>query len=262
MPASVVYGADEASINQGAELDASASTGATSEAEDATFVAHEKDPLEPLNRKIFAFNDSVDTYALKPVATFYRSVAPQPLRQGVHNFYGNLQEVRTITNDLLQGKLVQGGQDSLRFAINSTVGLFGFVDVAGRIGLTSNKEDFGQTLSVWGVPDGPYLMLPFLGPATVTDAAGMAPEYLLHNYVNLPDIYWGAGDQGWQFTGMYAISKRSDLFDVESLVVGDRYNFIREAYLQRRAFLVNDGKIDDRDLLNVDDLGDDFFEDD
>lgn len=220
--------------------------------------ANEKDPWESFNRKVYAFNDTLDIYVLKPVATGYHNITPDFVEKGVSNFFGNIYEIRTITNDLLQGKFSQAGQDGTRFVINTTVGLFGVVDVAGHIDLSSNDEDFGQTLSVWGVPAGPYLMLPVLGPSTVTDAAGRVPEMAMELFEEAPDVYFGQDNASVLMAGGYAISKRADLLKVEGIVAGDRYTFIRDAYLQRREFQVSDGAISD-DLLN-DDLGEDFFE--
>lgn len=222
--------------------------------------ANEKDPWESVNRKIYAFNDTLDVYALKPVATAYRAVTPDPVEDGITNFFGNLLELRTITNDVLQAKFSQAGQDSTRFLINTTVGLFGFIDVAGRIDLTANDEDFGQTLSVWGMPAGPYVMLPLLGPSTVTDTLGRGPEYGMHLYEVVPEAFWGLDEAGLPMAAGYAINKRAELLKVEGIVAGDRYSFIRDAYLQRREFQVYDGKINDDKLLN-NDLGEDFFKD-
>lgn len=221
-------------------------------------VANEKDPWETFNRKVYAFNDTLDVYVLKPVATGYHEITPDFVEEGVSNFFGNIYELRTITNDVLQGKITQAGQDSTRFLINSTVGLFGVVDVAGHIDLSENDEDFGQTLSVWGIPSGPYLMLPVLGPSTVTDAAGRVPEMALEYFEVVPDAFFGIDHASVPLAGAYAVSKRAQLLEVEGIVAGDRYTFLRDAYLQRRDFKINDGAISD-DLLN-DDLGEDFFE--
>jgi phospholipid-binding lipoprotein MlaA len=220
--------------------------------------ASEKDPWESFNRDMYAFNDTLDVYFLKPVATGYRNVTPDFVEKGVSNFFGNIYELRTITNDLLQGKLKQAGEDSTRFFINTTVGLFGVVDVAGHIDLSANDEDFGQTLSVWGVPAGPYVMLPVLGPSTVTDTAGRIPEMSMELFEEVPDAYFGVENVSIPLAGAYAVSKRAQLLDVEGMVAGDRYTFIRDAYLHRREFQVSDGAISE-ELLN-DDLGEDFFE--
>ncbi len=220
--------------------------------------ASEKDPWESFNREMYAFNDTLDVYFLKPVATGYRNVTPDFVEKGVSNFFGNIYELRTITNDVLQGKLQQAGEDSTRFFINTTVGLFGVIDVAGHIDLSANDEDFGQTLSVWGVPAGPYVMLPILGPSTVTDTAGRVPEMSMELFEEVPDAYFGVENVSIPLAGAYAVSKRAQLLDVEGMVAGDRYTFIRDAYLQRREFQVSDGAISE-DLLD-DDLGEDFFE--
>lgn len=224
----------------------------------APVAASEKDPWESFNRKIYVFNDTLDIYLLKPVATGYHNLTPDFVEQGVSNFFDNIYELRTITNDVLQGKFAQAGQDSTRFFINSTVGLFGLIDVAGHIDLSANDEDFGQTLSVWGAPAGPYVMLPLLGPSTVTDTAGRVPEMSMELFETVPDAFFAVDDASIPLSAGYAVNKRAKLLEVEGMVAGDRYTFIRDAYLQRREFQVNDGAISD-DLLN-EDLGDDFFE--
>lgn len=223
-----------------------------------TGFASEQDPWESFNRKIYTFNDVLDVYVLKPVAMSYHTVTPDLIEQGVNNFFANIYDIRTITNDLLQGKFGQAGEDSTRFFVNTTVGLFGVVDVAGRIDLNSNDEDFGQTLSVWGLPAGPYVMLPFLGPSTVTDTAGRVPEMTMELFEEVPSAYFGVENSSIPMAVGYAINKRARLLEVEGIIAGDRYTFIRDAYLQRREFQVNDGAISD-DLLN-EDIGEDFFE--
>lgn len=218
----------------------------------------EADPWEGFNRKVYAFNDVLDTYALRPVAVGYKAVTPDLVEEGIGNFFENIFELRTILNDVLQGKFAQSGHDTLRFFVNTTVGLLGFVDVASRIELERNQEDFGQTLAVWGVPRGPFLMLPLLGPSTVRDASGEVPD-MIFEYEKLPEYYFGHDHLRWQMLGTYVIVKRAALIEAESLLVGDKYAVMRDAYLQRREFLINDGQLSD-DLLE-DDLGEDFFED-
>lgn len=213
------------------------------------------DPWEGFNRSVYRFNDFFDRYLLKPVAEGYVRVTPQPVRTGIGNFFSNLGEVTTVINDLLQGKFKQAGLDSTRFLVNTTVGLVGFIDVGSRIGLERNNEDFGQTLGYWGVESGPYLMLPFLGPSTVRDAAGLVPEYY---YASPLELAVEEHRVRYGLYGVDAVDTRARLLDAEKMVAGDRYTFIREAYLQRRAFLVRDGALDDSFL----DEDDDLFEDD
>ncbi len=218
------------------ELDFEAALAAL-EAEEAQASA---DPWEGFNRRVFAFNDRLDAYLLKPIAKGYQAVTPRLLDQGVTNFFGNLGEVSVVTNDLLQGKLGQASRDGLRFLVNSTIGFFGLFDVAGRIGLRANNEDFGQTLAVWGVPSGPYLVLPFLGPSSVRGSAALVPESQLS-----PLRYTEDEALGYQLLGLDVVDTRADLLSAEEVVRGDRYIFVRDAYLQRREFLIQDGQVED-----------------
>lgn len=212
----------------------------------------ERDPWEGFNRTMFTFNDTLDFYILKPVATGYDKAMPDPLQDGVTNFFNNVGEIKTIFNDLLQFKFKQAGLDSTRFLVNTTVGVFGFIDIGSRIGLDRHDEDFGQTLGYWGVESGPYIVLPLLGPNTLRDSAGMVPDYYISPY--------NAVDHDltrYSIRAMDIVDLRAGLLDVEKLIAGDRYTFFRDAYLQRRDFLVSDGQMKD-DFLEDDDLFDDF----
>lgn len=212
------------------------------------------DPWEGFNRTMFRFNDTLDRNLLKPVAKGYKKVTPKPVRSGVNNFFSNLNEIPTITNGLLQGKFGQAGMDTARFLINTTVGLFGFIDVGSRIGLPKHDEDFGQTLGYWGVASGPYLVLPFFGPKTLRDAGGDIPD----NYLdNLADIEFADQEAQYGALGLKLIDMRAQLLSAEGVISGDRYTFIRDAYLQRREFLINDGKM--RDPFLEDDLDDELL---
>src|SRR5690606_11774512 len=133
--------------------------------------ADPRDPFEGFNRTVFRFNDAVDEAVLKPVATGYQKVTPSFVQTGVSNFFGNIGDVWSAVNNLRQGKLEAGMSDGMRVAINTTFGFVGLLDIASEAGLTKHKEDFGQTLGVWGVPSGPYLVLPLLGPSTIRDTA-------------------------------------------------------------------------------------------
>tara|TARA_R110000822_G_scaffold12845_19_gene46229 strand:+ start:3363 stop:4118 length:756 start_codon:yes stop_codon:yes gene_type:complete len=200
-----------------------------------------QDPLEPFNRQMFAFNDAVDRAILKPVAKGYVKVLPAPVRTGVSNVFSNLRTPTTIINQFLQGKPVEGLRDITRFLVNSTVGILGIFDVASRSGLEKDVEDFGQTLAVWGVPAGPYLVVPFFGPSGFRDGAGDIAG--LYTY---PPTY---ADDEWVYA-LFAIDfiqQRAQLLDAEKLISGDRYLFIRDAYLQRREALVRDGEADESD---------------
>lgn len=219
----------------------------------ATTVA-ERDPLEAFNRVVFTFNDTLDYYLLKPVATGYDKVMPDPLQDGVTNFFNNIGEVKTIINDLFQLKFQQAGLDSTRFLVNTTVGMFGFIDIGSRIGLDKHDEDFGQTLGYWGLGSGPYLVLPFLGPNTLRDTAGMVPDYYISPYQTLDHDL-----TRYSLRALDVVDLRAGFLQAEKLIAGDRYSFFRDAYLQRRDFLVNDGRMND-DFLEDDELFEDFDE--
>lgn len=200
-----------------------------------------KDPLEPFNRKMFAFNDSVDRAVLKPVAKGYQAAVPLPVRGGLDNFLNNLRDVPSAANSLLQGKIKEAAQDTGRFLVNTSIGILGFFDVASRIGLPRHSEDFGQTMGYWGVGPGPYLVLPLLGPSSVRDTGGLAVDLITSPSAALlneePQI------EAW-LTALRIVSARAALLDTEKLLdeaAIDRYSFVREAYLQRRENLINDG---------------------
>ena len=203
------------------------------------------DPWESFNRKMFAFNDVADRYILTPVAKSYQWITPDPVERSVGNVFSNLLEIRTITNDLLQLKFLQAASDTGRFVINSTVGLVGIFDVASSLGLEKHDEDFGQTLGYWGVGAGPYLVVPIFGSYTLRDGIGVFPDTYTDYITNLDHV--PTRNQLWVFRNVH---DRSELFAAEELITGDRYSFIRDAYLQRRAYLVNDGQVED-------DFGDD-----
>jgi len=203
------------------------------------------DPLQSFNRSIYQFNRQVDKVLLKPLAQAYRRV-PQPVRQGTHNVISNLNDVSVIGNDLLQGKLKQAGQDTGRFLLNSSVGFLGIVDIATPYGLPKHHEDFGQTLGAWGVPSGPYLMLPFLGPSTLRDTVALGVDLQMDsrrhisNHYSKPSIYYGG-------RGLEVLDIRQDLLDKEELLDAaamDEYEFIRNAHIQRREAAVQDGNIE------------------
>ena len=198
-----------------------------------------RDPIEGFNRGVFAFNDTVDKYALKPVATVYKNVLPSFVQTGVHNFFGNLTDAWSAANNLLQGKGEAGMQDVTRFAINSTFGIVGLIDIAGPAGLPKHNEDLGQTLGHWGVPSGPYLVLPLLGPSTLRDTAALPGDWYGDIWTHKTPV--NVRNIG---TGIKAIDARASLLDASDLVEGaalDRYEFIRDGFLQRRESQVRDG---------------------
>jgi phospholipid-binding lipoprotein MlaA len=202
-----------------------------------------KDPLEGLNRGIYKFNDVTDKALIKPVATVYTKVTPSPIRKGINNFFSNLGSITTIVNDLLQLKFANAFTDAGRFVINSTFGIAGFIDVAGMDKIPKHTEDFGQTLGHWGVGSGAYLVLPFLGPSTVRDTTGLVFDYATSDPItythNIGEVRLNNQLRAAQF-----IDKRSELLNASDLVDEaslDPYAFMRDAYLQRRASLVQDG---------------------
>jgi phospholipid-binding lipoprotein MlaA len=215
------------------------------------------DPFERLNRSTYAFNDAVDRTVLKPVATAYRRFAPQPVRTGVTNFLSNLSYPTTMVNNALQLKLLAALSDAGRIVLNTTLGLGGLLDPASAAGLARNDEDFGQTLGWWGVPAGPYLMLPLLGPSTLRDGPALYADYLTD-----ARHYIGENDLEFAFTGISIVDRRARLIPAERALEGafDRYALIRNAYLQRREYLVRDGDMPEDDLEEDLFLDDDEFE--
>ncbi len=205
----------------------------------------EVDPWEGFNRTMFSFNDGLDTYALKPVSQGYKAIMPDIAETGVSNFFGNLADVGTLLNNLLQGKFSNATQDFARIAFNSTFGLAGLIDVATPMGIEKHDEDFGQTFGYWGVESGPYLVLPFFGPTTVRDGIGRVPDYLVDPVRQLDDN--GARN------ALYVtriIDDRAQLLEAEKLISGDKYTFVRDAYLQKRAFSIVDGDGENYDESN------------
>ena len=202
--------------------------------------ATEEDPWESINRPIFRFNDLLDTYALKPLAQGYQAVTPQFLEDGIHNMYRNIGDVGNLANDVLQVKPQAAGVDTARLMFNTTFGVLGFFDVGTKMGLQRNDEDFGQTLGYWGVGSGPYVMLPFFGPSTLRDAPSKYVDGYTEPYRYMHDI--PARNMA---IGMDVIDTRASLLSTEKLISGDKYVFIRNAYLQNREFKVKDGQVED-----------------
>lgn len=199
-----------------------------------------RDPLEPLNRGIYQFNDAVDNAVVKPVATGYREILPQPVRTGVGNFFSNLDDVAVLLNDLLQFKFGQAASDFGRLVWNTTAGILGILDVATPMDMPKHNEDFGQTLGRWGVGNGPYLVLPLLGPSNLRDAVGLVVDYKVDPVYQQDDM----ADRNVALV-LRAIHKRSVLLGAEDVVQEaalDPYTFVRDSYLDRRRNLVHDGK--------------------
>lgn len=199
------------------------------------------DPFESLNREILEFNDAADEAILRPIAVGYGSFVPEPMRQGLMNAYDNLTDVNGALNAVLQGRPAKATRNTGRVLINSTLGLLGLIDIASEMGIEPYETDFGHTLARWGAPEGPYVMVPFLGPRTfrsgigdISDSFMSANDYLFDDDL----VTWGS--RGWR-----ALEYRAGLLDAEELITGDRYIFIRDAYLQNRAALVSDGVVED-----------------
>ncbi|WP_347331909.1 MlaA family lipoprotein [Marinimicrobium locisalis] len=200
-----------------------------------------EDPWEDFNRKVHGFNMTVDRFFLKPVTKAYRFVAPEVVELGVNNAFQNLSEVPSALNGVLQGKPGSALRDSGRFLVNSTVGIAGLFDVASRLGLPSDgQEDFGQTLGLWGFDRGPYVVLPFFGSSTVRDTVGLPVQSLMS-----PIYHIDHTPTQNSTLAMYYINRRSQLMDLEEQLTGDHYTFIRDAYLQRREYLIKDGEVED-----------------
>ena len=223
------------------------------------------DPWEGMNRDILAFNDEADRVVLKPVARGYQLLTPTFVDIGISNFFSNLKDVGVSINNFLQAKPKQGSMDVARFLVNSTVGIAGFVDVAALIDLPKHEEDFGQTLAVWGVPRGPYFVLPFYGPSSVRGTGGRIGDMALHplTYTVLfanPAVGWGA----FGARAVEVIDIRADFLAVEAVAseaAVDRYVFFRSAYMQRRDYLINDGAAQPLELDDLDDLDESLYED-
>ena len=198
------------------------------------------DPLERYNQVMFSFNERVDKAVARPLATVYDTLAPTPVQTGVGNFFGNLADIWIGFNNILQGKVGAGVSDWMRFLVNSTLGIFGLLDVASEMELQKNDEDFGQTLAVWGVGEGPYFVVPFFGPSTLRDVAVLPLD--------------GAGDPVWRMAhvptrntlaGLRIADKRARLLGFEKTLdegTLDKYTFTRNFHLQQRRAKVHDGK--------------------
>ena len=212
------------------------------------------DPFEDINRIVFNISDDLDQAVLRPAAEFYSEYTPLFLKNGITNVFSNLSEVDTIVNQLLQGKVWYAAQDTGRFVINSTIGIGGFFDVASRAGLEKHDEDFGQTLGYWGVPSGFYLFVPFLGPTTLRDMLAKPTSWFLSGNFSVSDE-----EASIILNVLDVIETRERLLIAENLIVGDKYDFVRDAYLQSREYLAADGEIED-DFLT--DLELDFFDED
>ena len=204
----------------------------------ADSVTQTQDPWEGFNRKVYAFNDTLDKHVARPVANTYLRAVPAPTRSGIHNLISNLDEPSNIVNDALQGRVKQTFQDLGRFLVNSTVGILGWFDVAQHIGLPHHDQDFGQTLAHWGVPSGPYFVIPIIGPSTVRDTGGRVVDiYTDPPKENMPPRYRNAE------LIMDGIDTRAGLMGANATLDSayDPYTFMRDAYIQNRRYKLYDG---------------------
>lgn len=198
-----------------------------------------KDPIEGFNRAMFSLNEGLDTVVIKPVAQGYDTTLPQPLRNGVTNFFGNIADVFIAVNNLLQGKVPEAFSDAGRFAVNSTLGILGVMDVATDMGLEKHEEDFGQTFGRWGVGNGPYVVVPFFGPRTARDTVGLVLDVNADPVANLGNV----PTRNTLLT-LRVVSDRANLLPADKVIEEaalDKYSYMRDAYLQRRRSLIHDG---------------------
>ena len=213
------------------------------------YVENERDPWQGFNRTVYGFNDTLDQALLKPTARGYQAIAPDFVESGVRNFFSNINDVSVAVNNLLQGKVENAFSDVGRVLINTTVGLLGLFDVASDMGLQKHNEDFGQTLAAWGVDSGPYLMLPFFGPSTLRDSTSVPVDNFLLNPINHIDM---EKSDRMYVMAVDVVSVRAELLSLEKTVdeiSTDKYSFIREAYLDRRNYLVHDGQPPEEESL-------------
>jgi phospholipid-binding lipoprotein MlaA len=211
------------------------------------------DPWEPMNRRVSSFNDNIDKVTLKPLARAYEAVFPKIVRRGISNFSTNILIPRSIINNLLQGKLKNSLSETGRFLANTGLGMGGLIDVGSDLGLQAHPEDFGQTLAAWGVPDGPYVVLPILGPYTLRDATMVPLDFAAD-----PVFHIDHDETRLTIQVVRTVNVRAQLFSAEALIADsfDRYLSIRESYLQNRRFQIYDG-----DPPEDEDFYDDFEED-
>lgn len=198
------------------------------------------DPWQAINRPVFHFNKTVDGLFFKPIAVVYDRFVPMHAKTGVRNFFNNVDDVNVLLNNLLQLKMRHALNDSGRLLVNTTLGVGGLFDIGDRIGMRKNYEDFGQTLGYWGVGDGGYLMLPILGSSTLRDAVGSVPDYLLNPLRFITD-----SKVRTSVFVLDIVDTRVGYLPAEALIRGDEYTFVRNAYMQRREYLVADGMVED-----------------
>ncbi|MBE0509406.1 MAG: VacJ family lipoprotein [Chromatiales bacterium] len=207
-----------------------------------------RDPLESYNRAVHAFNEDVDRALFQPLARGYEKVVPRPINNGISNFFSNIGDIWVMVNNLLQGKPGKSASDLSRIVWNTTIGLGGFIDVASHMDLPKHNEDFGQTLGVWGVGPGPYFVLPFLGPSTIRDTGGRAVQWYkdpLADYVSSEDYPY--------LIALNLVDTRASMLRTTRLLDSaslDSYSFMRDAYLQRREYLIHDGNPPEQEVFD------------
>lgn len=202
--------------------------------------AQNNDPWESVNQHIYTFNDYLDTLILKPLAISYNTLVPPPIRTGIGNFIYNINDVNVLANNLLQFKFRDAASDTGRLILNTTVGIGGLIDVASRAGLERHQEDFGQTLGYWGVKPGPYMVLPLFGPSNLRDTFGFGVDSYVNPIRQIEDDVLRTS-----LYGVIQIDLRATTLQIENMMFGDEYLFVKEAYLQQRQYLVSDGEVYD-----------------
>lgn len=211
-----------------------------------------RDPLENWNRDVHSFNDKVDHYAFKPIAQGYHFIMPNFVDNAVTNAFSNVADIGVFLNDFMQLKFKQGGEDTARFLVNSVAGVGGLIDVAEMIDLPKHNEDFDQTLGFWGVPTGPYVVLPFWGSSSPRGIGGRIGDAAMN-----PLVYIDNGIITGALAGLYYIDKRADLLPAEKIAKEaaiDQYDFLKNSYFQQRNFLVHDGKVPEDENMDIDNI--------
>ena len=206
------------------------------------------DPFEDINRIVFNISDSLDEAILRPTAEIYSEYTPLFVKDSVTNFFSNIAEIDTVINQLLQGKPKLAAQDSLRFLINTTIGVGGIFDVASRMGFERHDEDFGQTLGYWGIDSGPYVFIPFVGPSTVRDVFGIPLSWYVSGSFAIEDAKTKI-----VFSFLDVIETRERILPAENLIIGDKYEFVKDVFLQSREHSVQDGEVEDEFLSEFED---------
>lgn len=231
-------------VNESASATAPATDTASDNANAEAYADHpvgNPDPYEKFNRPMFVFNDKLDQFVLKPIATLYNKIVPKPLVKGISNIFSNIDTIPTVINDGLQGNIYQATSDFWRLGINSTIGILGFFDPATSMGLEHNSEDFGLTLAQWGYKNSNYLVLPFFGPSTPRDGIGLPVDYYLFSiYPYITPV-----TARYELYGLGIVSRRADLLHFQNVMDQaslDRYVFLRDAYMQRRSYLIQRNK--------------------